>query len=121
MRVTERLRGRDTGRRRSRFPAGSLMWNSIPGPWDHNLSQSQTLNHSPTQVSLFFFFKKKDVIYLFMKDTERERQRHRQKEKQVPCRVPDAGLYPRTLGSCPEPKADTQPLSHPGVPKARHF
>ena len=25
--------------------AGSLMWDSIPGPWDHNLSQRQTLNH----------------------------------------------------------------------------
>ena len=24
---------------------GSLMWNSIPGPWDHNLSQRQMLNH----------------------------------------------------------------------------
>ena len=26
------------------------------------------------------------------------------------------GLDPRTLGSCPEPKAGTQLLSHPGVP-----
>ena len=26
------------------------------------------------------------------------------------------GLDPRTLGSRPEPKADTQPLSHPGAP-----
>ena len=26
------------------------------------------------------------------------------------------GLHPRTLGSRPEPKADAQPLSHPGVP-----
>ena len=25
------------------------------------------------------------------------------------------GLDPGTLGSCPEPKADTQPLSHPGI------
>ena len=29
----------------------------------------------------------------------------------------NVGLDPRTLGSCPEPKADTQLLSHPGVPK----
>ena len=28
----------------------------------------------------------------------------------------DAGLDPRTLGSHPDPKADAQPLSHPGVP-----
>ena len=31
-------------------------------------------------------------------------------------REPDAGLDPRTLGSRPEPKADTQPLNHPGAP-----
>ena len=49
-----------------------------------------------------------------MRDTERER--HRQKEKQAPCEEPDAGLSPRTPGSCPEPKADTQPLSHPSSP-----
>ena len=29
---------------------------------------------------------------------------------------PDEGLNPRTTGSRPEPKADAQPLSHPGVP-----
>ena len=52
-----------------------------------------------------------------MKDRERERQRHRQKEKQAPSREPDVGLDPRTPGSQPEPKADAQPLSHPGAPK----
>ena len=36
-----------------------------------------------------------------MRDTERERQR----EKQAPCREPDVGLDPRSLGSLPEPKA----------------
>ena len=51
-----------------------------------------------------------------MRDTERERQKHTQREKQAPCREPDVGLNPRTLGSHPEPKADAQPLSHPGVP-----
>ena len=51
-----------------------------------------------------------------MRDTNRARQRHRQREKQAPHREPNAGLYPRTPGSPPEPKADTQPLSHPGVP-----
>ena len=61
-------------------------------------------------LNIFF----KDFIYLFMRDTER-RQRHRQREKQSPCREPDVGLDPGALGSHPEPKADTQPLSHPGV------
>ena len=44
-----------------------------------------------------------------------QRQRHRQKEKQAPYGEPDAGLDLRTPGSCPEPKADAQPLSHSGI------
>ena len=56
---------------------------------------------------LYFF---KYFIYLFM--TDRERQR----EKQAPRKEPDMGLDPRTTGSRPEPKADAQLLSHPGVP-----
>ena len=47
-----------------------------------------------------------------MKDTQRDRQR----EKQASRREPDMGLNPKTLGSRPGPKADAQPLSHPGVP-----
>ena len=43
-------------------------------------------------------------------------KRHRQREKQAPLREPDAGLDPGTLGSCCEPKADAQPMSHPDVP-----
>ena len=46
---------------------------------------------------------------------QRERQRPRQREKQVPHGEPDVGLNPRTLGSCPELKADAQLLSHLGV------
>ena len=47
----EAERGGDTGRGRSRLPAGSLMWDFIRGPWDHYaLSQRQTLNHWATQV-----------------------------------------------------------------------
>ena len=45
-----------------------------------------------------------------------ERQRHRQRKKQAPCRESDVGLDPRTLWSCPEPKADAQLLSHPEAP-----
>lgn len=32
-------------------------------------------------------------------------------------REPNAGLHPGSPGSCPGPKADTQPLSHPGIPR----
>ena len=48
-----------------------------------------------------------------MRDSERKKQRHRQMGKQVPLKESNAGLNPRPR---PEPKADTQPLSHPGVP-----
>ena len=54
-------------------------------------------------------------MYLFLRDTERERQRPRLREMQTPCGEPDVGLHPRSRGSCPEPKADAQPLSQPGI------
>ena len=38
----QKERGRDTERGRSRLYAGSPMWDSIPGPRDHPLSQRQT-------------------------------------------------------------------------------
>ena len=41
----ETQRGRDIGRRRSMLPRGSLMQDLIPGPWNHDLSQRQMLNH----------------------------------------------------------------------------
>ena len=54
--------------------------------------------------------------FIFSRETHTERQRHRQREKQAPHGEPYAGLYPRTPASQPEPKADGQPLSHPGIP-----
>ena len=54
-----------------------------------------------------------------MRDTKRGR--HRQREKQSPCKELDVGLDPRTPGSRPEPKADAQPLSHPGVPVILYY
>ena len=51
------------------------------------------------------------------REREKERQRHRQREKQAPCKEPNMGFDPGNPGSHPEPKADTQPLSHPGVPQ----
>ena len=46
-----------------------------------------------------------------MRDTEREAE-----GEAGPCGELHARLDPQTLGSRPEPKADAQPLSHPGVP-----
>ena len=62
--------------------------------------------------NLFFFFK---ILFIYSWETQRERQRHRRREKQAPCGEPEVGFHPRTLGSWPEPKADTQPLSHPNA------
>ena len=56
-----------------------------------------------------------------MRDTDRERQRHRQREKQAPCREPDVGLNPRSVGSGPGLKAGAKPLSHPGIPEEVQF
>ena len=60
-------------------------------------------------LSLSLIFKK-DFIYLFMRYTERGWDTGRGRSRL------SAGLHPRTLGSCPESKADTQPLSHTGAP-----
>ena len=49
-----------------------------------------------------------------MRDTDRWRNR-------LPTKEPDVGLDPRTPGSCPEPNADAQSLSHPGVPGECYF
>ena len=65
----------------------------------------------------FFFFSLKYLIYLIMRDTERQRQ----KEKEAPCKEPDVGLDPRTLGFYPKLKADSQLLSLPGVLNLLHF
>ena len=58
----------------------------------------------------------KYFFYLFMRDTEREAERYRHGAMQGEIQAPHAGSPmwdSRTPGSCPELKADTQPLSHP--------
>ena len=61
---------------------------------------------------IFLFFLR---FYLFIHERHRERQRHRHREKQAPHGEHDVGLDPSTPGSCSEPKADAQPLSHPDI------
>ena len=63
------------------------------------------------KFELFFFLFVK-ILFIYSLET----QRYRQREKQALYKKPDAGLYPRTPGSGPEPKADPQPLRHPGAP-----
>ena len=74
-------------------------------------------------LKLFYYIIfKKAFIYLFMKEREREReQRHRHREKQIPYGEADVGLDPRTLGSCPEPKADAEPLIHSDITQLCYY
>ena len=61
---------------------------------------SRKVNHQSVISSRFQVYHfLKYFIYLFMRDAQREGQRHRQREKQDPCREPDVGLDPGTLGS----------------------
>ena len=86
----------------------------LPPCFSGSTASSGFVACSLTSCCTFFFlffcfvlFCFKIFIYLFMRDTERERereierQRRRQREKQAPCREPDMGLDPRSLGSHP--------------------
>ena len=50
-----------------------------------------------------------------MRDTQRKAETQAEEEAGSP-REAQSGTPSRNLGSCPEPKAGAQPLSHPGVP-----
>ena len=56
-----------------------------------------------------------------MRDTKREAETHAEGGEAGSCKEPDVGLGPWNPGSHPEPKANAQPLSHPGVPKFIKF
>ena len=55
---------------------------------------------------------------MIVKDREREAETQAEGEA---GREPNVGLNPGSLGSCPGPTADTQPLSHPGIRAASSF
>ena len=65
-----------------------------------------------THLGFDFFFR----FYLFIHErhTERGRDIGRGRSR-FPVGEPDVGLHPKTPGPQPEPKADTQLLSHPGA------
>ena len=65
----------------------------------------------------FFFLFSFLKIYLFIRERHRERGRDTGRGgSRLPVGEPDVGLDPGTPGSHPKPKADAQPLSHPGNP-----
>ena len=98
-------------------------WPLCISPWMSYPSQTDLLKpkirwcHSSVLNSLIapvcaLFFLKKGFIYLFMRDTQREADTGRGRR-----RLPVGNqMRDWTPGSRPEPKADTQPLSHPGAP-----
>ena len=55
-----------------------------------------------------------------MRDTQRETETQAEGETGS-MQESDAGLNPGTPGSQPEPKVDTQPLSHPSIPPQDGF
>ncbi|XP_072664511.1 nucleolar and spindle-associated protein 1 isoform X2 [Canis lupus baileyi] len=68
----------------------------VPSPLDENQGEKNAVSTGKRRIN------------------ERERRRYRQREKQASCKEPNVGLDSGTLGSPPAPKADAQPLSHPG-------
>ena len=66
----------------------------------------------PRPIPLSSFLK--DFIYLFTRDIERGRDIGRGRSRLHAGA--NEGLDSGTPGSRPKPKADTQPLSHPGIP-----
>ena len=82
MRDTERVRGRDIGRERSRLHAGSWMWDWIPGIQDH--APNRWANWASSFLSFPFFF---PFSFPFLWEREREwaeeKERKRERESQA--------------------------------------
>ena len=92
-----------------------VSWNMKKTVWGREMSRAERLLwiHISQFGCLQLLFLK--ILFIYSWDTYTQRQRHGQREKQASCRESDARLNPRTPGSRPESKADTQPLSHPGI------
>ena len=84
----------------------------LSGTWNNGVFYN--LQH------FLFRFIFKDIFkrfYLFIHETEREREAETQAEGESGSMQGTwRGTRSQIPGSCPEPKADTQPLSYPGIP-----
>ena len=69
--------------------------------------------------TLFFFLK---ILFIYLTEIETASETGNTSRgsgrgrSSLPEEEPDVGLDPITSGSRPEPKADAQPLCHPGAP-----
>ena len=75
------------------------------------------LDHFFQSCDDLFLFK---ILFIYSWETQRGRDTGRGRSRE-PCGEPDVGLNPRTLGSWPELRTDTRPLSHPNVPVLKTF
>ena len=74
------------------------------------------MTEPPRHLFLLYLFFKRFYLFIHDRHTDREREAETQeREKQASCREPDMGLDLGSPGSRPEPKADAELLSHPGV------
>ena len=98
-RERQRQRHRQREKQAPRWEPNAGLDPGTPGSRPGPKAGAKPLSHPGIPQLLLFF---KDFIYLFMRDTEeREVQRHRQREKLAPCREPNVGLDPGSLGSHP--------------------
>ena len=105
-------------------PEQSGWWRSVPAICLKHLqiiSSSGSLCPLPPITPMPLSYRLLFFLFIYSWEIQREGQRHRQREKQAPRGEPNAQLCPRAPGSCPEPKVDAQPLSHPGAPLIRHY
>ena len=82
-----------------------------------SLLSGESISTSPSVYSISLSNKQffNIFFFLFTRDTDKEKQRHRQREETGSLwGKPDVGL--NSPGLRPEPKADTQLLSHPTAP-----
>ena len=70
------------------------------------------IGHFPLPAHSSFF----KIVFIHERHTEKEAETQAEGEE-APCREPDVGLDPRSLGSRPGPKAGTKPLSQLGCPR----
>ena len=72
------------------------------------------------RIYFYFFFK---ILFIYLTEIETASERGNTSRgsgrgrSRLIAEQPDVGLNPITLGSRPEPKADAQPLCHPGAPE----
>ena len=84
-----------------------------PGLWDGDLSPRQTPNRLSHRGTCNLHFFKRFYLFIYLTEIEIGSERlntsrgNGRGRSRLPVEEPDVGLDPITLGSRPEPKADT--------------